>query len=61
MKRFTRLSLCFSKKLEREAKGDEEDKRKSLGRPKDQIKPGDSVMVLLDSNHTHEHVLAELR
>lgn len=28
---------------------------------KDQIKPGDTVMVLLDSNHTHEHVLAELR
>lgn len=25
------------------------------------IKPGQSVMVLLDSNHTHQHVLDELR
>lgn len=25
------------------------------------IEPDDSVMVLLDSNHTHDHVLAELR
>jgi cephalosporin hydroxylase len=25
------------------------------------VDPGDSVMVLLDSNHTHEHVLEELR
>lgn len=25
------------------------------------IKPDDQVMVVLDSNHTHEHVLAELR
>lgn len=25
------------------------------------IRPGDSVMVLLDSNHTHAHVLDELR
>ena len=25
------------------------------------IKPGDRVMVILDSNHTHEHVLEELR
>lgn len=28
---------------------------------KAQIEPGQSVMVLLDSNHTHEHVLDELR
>lgn len=28
---------------------------------KSQIKPGDKVMVILDSNHTHEHVLNELR
>jgi TolA-binding protein len=35
----------FSKKLEREAKGDEEDKRKSLGRPKDQIKPGNLLYL----------------
>lgn len=25
------------------------------------VKSGDSVMVVLDSNHTHDHVLAELR
>lgn len=25
------------------------------------IKPGEKVMVILDSNHTHEHVLEELR
>lgn len=25
------------------------------------IKPGETVMVVLDSNHTHDHVLAELR
>jgi cephalosporin hydroxylase len=28
---------------------------------KSMIKPGDSVMVVLDSNHTHAHVLEELR
>lgn len=28
---------------------------------KSQIKPGEKVMVVLDSNHTHEHVLDELR
>lgn len=28
---------------------------------KSHIEPGQSVMVLLDSNHTHEHVLDELR
>lgn len=27
---------------------------------KSHIKPGDRVMVILDSNHTHEHVLKEL-
>ncbi|MCB2107416.1 MAG: cephalosporin hydroxylase family protein [Rhodobacteraceae bacterium] len=32
-----------------------------IGRVKGFIKPDDKVMVLLDSNHTHEHVLAELR
>lgn len=28
---------------------------------KQHIKPGDRVMVILDSNHTHEHVLKELQ
>ncbi|MGF1610059.1 MAG: cephalosporin hydroxylase family protein [Kiloniellales bacterium] len=28
---------------------------------KEQVRPGDSVMLLLDSNHTHDHVLEELR
>lgn len=28
---------------------------------RDQIDPADRVMVVLDSNHTHDHVLAELR
>lgn len=28
---------------------------------KAEVKPGQSVMLLLDSNHTHEHVLEELR
>ena len=28
---------------------------------KDQIKPGETVLVLLDSNHLYDHVLAELR
>lgn len=28
---------------------------------KSHIKPGDKVMVILDSNHTHQHVLDELR
>ena len=27
---------------------------------KDHIEPGDKVMIILDSNHTHEHVLKEL-
>src|SRR5262249_40405999 len=35
----------FSKKLEREAKGEEEDKRKSLGRPKDQGKQGNLLYL----------------
>ncbi|WP_458760228.1 cephalosporin hydroxylase family protein [Afipia sp. TerB] len=32
-----------------------------FGKIKSHIKPGQSVMVLLDSNHTHAHVLDELR
>jgi len=32
-----------------------------VDRIKQQIEPGQSVMVLLDSSHTHEHVLAELK
>jgi cephalosporin hydroxylase len=28
---------------------------------KDLIKPGESVLVILDSNHTKDHVLGELR
>jgi cephalosporin hydroxylase len=28
---------------------------------KSKIKPGDKVMLMLDSNHTHEHVLEELK
>lgn len=32
----------------------------TLGRVKELIPPGSSVMVILDSNHTHEHVAAEL-
>lgn len=28
---------------------------------KQHIKPGDTVMVILDSNHTHDHVFEELR
>ncbi len=28
---------------------------------KSRVQPGDTVMVLLDSNHTHDHVLQELR
>lgn len=36
----------FSKRLEREAKGDkDEDKRKGLARPKDQVKPGNVVYL----------------
>jgi cephalosporin hydroxylase len=31
-----------------------------VARIKSHVAPGQSVMVLLDSNHTHEHVLAEL-
>jgi cephalosporin hydroxylase len=33
----------------------------TLERVKRHIPPGASVMVILDSNHTHEHVLDELR
>ena len=32
-----------------------------VAKVKSAIEPGQSVMVLLDSNHTHEHVLEELR
>jgi cephalosporin hydroxylase len=32
-----------------------------VSRIKSHIEPGQSVMVLLDSSHTHEHVLAELK
>jgi cephalosporin hydroxylase len=32
-----------------------------VSRVKKQIQPGQKVMLLLDSNHTHEHVLEELR
>jgi cephalosporin hydroxylase len=32
-----------------------------VSKVKDCIKPGDKVLVLLDSNHTYEHVLNELR
>ena len=32
-----------------------------VARIKAHIEPGQSVMVLLDSNHTHDHVLAELK
>ena len=32
-----------------------------VGRVRDQIAPGETVLVLLDSNHSREHVLAELR
>jgi cephalosporin hydroxylase len=32
-----------------------------VGKAKECIKPGDKVLVLLDSNHTYEHVLNELR
>jgi cephalosporin hydroxylase len=32
-----------------------------VARVKSHIKPGQSVMVVLDSNHTHDHVLDELR
>ena len=32
-----------------------------VARVKSHVKAGQSVMVLLDSNHTHEHVLDELR
>lgn len=33
----------------------------TLSRVKETIENGDKVMVVLDSNHTHEHVLAELQ
>lgn len=32
-----------------------------FGQVKARISPGSTVMVVLDSNHTHDHVLAELR
>ena len=32
-----------------------------VARVRSHIEPGQSVMLLLDSNHTHEHVLAELK
>jgi TolA-binding protein len=35
----------FTKKLEREAKGDDEDARKSIGRPTTQIKPGNLIYL----------------
>lgn len=32
-----------------------------VGRVEQQIQPGESVLVILDSNHTRDHVLGELR
>jgi cephalosporin hydroxylase len=31
-----------------------------VGRVRDQIRPGETVLVLLDSNHSRDHVRAEL-
>jgi cephalosporin hydroxylase len=33
----------------------------TIARIKAKIKPGDKVLVMLDSNHTHDHVLEELK
>jgi cephalosporin hydroxylase len=35
--------------------------QKIVDKVKSRIKPGDKVMLMLDSNHTHEHVLEELK
>jgi cephalosporin hydroxylase len=32
-----------------------------IDKVKSHVKPGDKVLILLDSNHTYDHVLAELR